>query len=74
MENMRAVYALAQKYNIKVMMDATRCVENACFIKHREPGYRDKSIHEIVLETFSYADGGATMSGKKDGIVNIGGF
>ncbi len=73
MENMRAVYALAQKYNIKVMMDATRCVENACFIKHREPGYRDKSIHEIVLETFSYADG-ATMSGKKDGIVNIGGF
>ncbi len=73
MENMRAVYELAQKYNIKVMMDATRCVENACFIKHREPGYADKSIQEIVLETFSYAHG-ATMSGKKDGIVNIGGF
>ena len=64
LENMRAVYELAQKYGIKVMMDATRCVENACFIKHREPGYADKSIHEIVLEMFSYADG-ATMSGKK---------
>jgi tyrosine phenol-lyase len=73
LENMRAVYELAQKYGIKVMMDATRCVENACFIKHREPGYADKSIHEIVLEMFSYADG-ATMSGKKDGLVNIGGF
>jgi len=73
LENMRAVYKLAQKYGIKVMMDATRCVENACFIKHREPGYADKSIHEIVLEMFSYADG-ATMSGKKDGLVNIGGF
>lgn len=73
LENMRAVYELAQKYGIKVMMDATRCVENACFIKHKEPGYADKSIHEIVLEMFSYADG-ATMSGKKDGLVNIGGF
>src|SRR5690554_4961790 len=73
LENMRVVYELAQKYGIKVMMDATRCVENACFIKHREPGYADKSIHEIVLEMFSYADG-ATMSGKKDGLVNIGGF
>ena len=73
LENMRAVYELAQKYGIKVMMDATRCVENACFIKHRDPGYADKSIHEIVLEMFSYADG-ATMSGKKDGLVNIGGF
>lgn len=73
MENMRSVYELAQKYKIKVMMDATRCVENACFIKHREPGYAHKSIGEIVLETFTYADG-CTMSGKKDGIVNIGGF
>jgi len=73
MANMREVYELAQKHGIKVMMDATRCVENACFIKHREPGYEDKTIHEIVLETFSYADG-CTMSGKKDGIVNIGGF
>lgn len=73
MENIKAVYELAQKHNIKVMMDATRCVENACFIKQGEAGYEDKSIKQIVLEMFSYSDG-CTMSGKKDGIVNIGGF
>ena len=73
MENIKAVYALAQKYGIKVMMDATRCVENACFIKQREPGYENKTIREIIHEMYSYADG-CTMSGKKDGIVNIGGF
>ena len=73
MANLKAVYELAQKYGIKVMFDATRCVENACFIKHREPGYENKTIREILREMFSYADG-CTMSGKKDGIVNIGGF
>lgn len=73
MSNIKAVYELAQKYNIKVMMDATRCVENACFIKQREPGYENKTIKEIVKEMYSYSDG-CTMSGKKDGIVNIGGF
>ncbi len=73
MANMRAVYDLAQSHGIKVMMDATRCVENACFIKEREAGYADRTIREILRETFSYADG-CTMSGKKDGIVNIGGF
>ncbi|MBT9154955.1 MAG: Tyrosine phenol-lyase [Firmicutes bacterium] len=73
MANMCAVYEMAQKHGIKVMMDATRCVENACFIKQREAGYGDKTIREILRETFSYADG-CTMSGKKDGIVNIGGF
>ena len=73
MSNIKAVYELAQTYNIKVMMDATRCVENACFIKQREPGYENKTIKEIVREMYSYSDG-CTMSGKKDGIVNIGGF
>lgn len=73
MENMRAVRALTQKHGIKVFFDATRCVENAYFIKEQEAGYADKSISEIVLEMFSYADG-CTMSGKKDCLVNIGGF
>lgn len=73
MANIKAVSELAHSYGIKVFMDATRCAENACFIKQREPGYADKSIREILREMFSYADG-CTMSGKKDGIVNIGGF
>ncbi|HLS52451.1 MAG TPA: tryptophanase, partial [Tissierellaceae bacterium] len=73
MANMRAVRELTDKYGIKVFYDATRCVENAYFIKEQEEGYADKSIQEIILEMFSYSDG-ATMSGKKDGIVNIGGF
>lgn len=73
MENMRAVRALTDRYGIKVYYDATRCVENAYFIKEQEAGYEDKSIKEIVREMFSYSDG-ATMSGKKDGLVNIGGF
>ena len=73
MENMRDVKKLCDKHGLKVYYDATRCVENAYFIKEREEGYADKSIKDIVLEMFSYADG-CTMSGKKDGIVNIGGF
>lgn len=73
MENMRGVKALSEKYGIRVIYDATRCVENAYFIKDREIGYRDVSISQIVKEMFSYADG-CTMSGKKDGIVNMGGF
>ncbi len=73
MQNMREVYSLAQRYGIAVMFDATRCVENACFIKHREPGYQDKTIPQILQEMCSYSDG-CTMSGKKDGLVNIGGF
>ncbi|NLK00027.1 MAG: tyrosine phenol-lyase [Clostridia bacterium] len=73
MKNLRDVRALADKYGIKVMYDATRCVENAFFIKEREEGYGDKSTAEILKEMMSYADG-CTMSGKKDCLVNIGGF
>jgi len=73
MKNMREVRELTNKHGIKVFYDATRCVENAYYIKEQEEGYADKSIKEIVHEMFSYADG-CTMSGKKDCIVNIGGF
>lgn len=73
MANLRAVKALCTKYGIKVMFDATRCVENAYFIKIREPEYADASIADILKEMMSHADG-CTMSGKKDCLVNIGGF
>ena len=73
MQNMREVRELTRKHGIKVFYDATRCVENAYFIKEQEPEFRDKSIKDIVHEMFSYADG-CTMSGKKDCLVNIGGF
>ncbi len=73
LKNIKEVKKLSDKYGIKVMFDATRCVENAYFIKSREEGYADKSIAEILKEMMSYGDG-ATMSGKKDPIVNIGGF
>ena len=73
MQNLRETAELCRKHGIKIYMDATRCVENAYFIKEREPGYENKTIKEIVFEEFSYADG-CTMSGKKDCITNIGGF
>jgi len=73
MENIRAVAALYQEYQIPFYIDACRFAENAYFIKLREPGYADKSVAEITRETFALADG-ATMSAKKDAIVNIGGF
>ncbi|MDE9620498.1 tyrosine phenol-lyase [Citrobacter portucalensis] len=73
MANMRAVRELTASHGIKVFYDATRCVENAYFIKEQEQGFENKSIAEIVHEMFSYADG-CTMSGKKDCLVNIGGF
>ncbi|PIE36482.1 tyrosine phenol-lyase [candidate division KSB3 bacterium] len=73
MKNMRDVRELTAKHGIKVFYDATRCVENAYFIKEQEEGFADKSIKDIVREMFSYADG-CTMSGKKDCLTNIGGF
>jgi len=73
MANFRGVRALADRYGVPVIIDSARFAENAYFIRMREEGYAHKSIREIALEMFSYADG-MTMSSKKDAIVNIGGF
>ena len=73
MENIRETSKLLKQYNIPFIFDACRFAENCYFIKEREPGYQDKSIREIARELFSYGDG-CTMSAKKDGLVNIGGF
>jgi len=73
MENIRAVCALCHEHGIPVYLDATRAVENAWFIKQREPGFEERSIKSILLEICSHTDG-CTMSAKKDSLVNIGGF
>jgi len=73
MANIRAVKEVLNRHNIPLVLDACRFAENAYFIHEREEGYQDKTLLEIAQETFSYADA-ATMSLKKDGLANIGGF
>mgnify|MGYP006270810129 CR=1 FL=1 len=73
LENIRATSALCREHGVKVFLDATRAVENAFFIKEREEGQGGKSVAEILREICSHTDG-CTMSGKKDCLVNIGGF
>jgi len=73
MENIRTVSEVCRAQEIPFYLDACRFAENAYFIKLREPGYEDLSVREIVREMFSHVDG-CTMSAKKDGLANIGGF
>jgi tryptophanase len=73
LKNIKEVSRVCAHFEIPFFLDACRFAENAYFIKRRENGYAKKSVLEIAQEMFSYADG-ATMSGKKDALVNIGGF
>jgi len=73
MENVKAVSAVCRKHGIPLYFDACRFAENSYFIKIRERGYEAKTPKEIAQEMFSYGDG-CTMSAKKDGLANIGGF
>jgi tyrosine phenol-lyase len=73
MENIRQTWEYCHPRGILVMLDATRALENAWFIKQREPGFADRSVADILKEICSYSDG-ATVSSKKDNLVNIGGF
>ncbi len=73
MANIRAYAELLRRHGKPLIIDACRFAENAMFVKMREPGYAEASIKAIAQEMFGYADG-ATMSAKKDGMVNIGGF
>ncbi len=73
MANLKELNAYCRTHDIPIMLDATRTIENAWFIRRREEGYADKSIREILREICDLTDG-CTMSAKKDLLVNIGGF
>jgi len=73
MANLRELHAYCRQHGILIMLDATRTIENAWFIRQREPGYADKPVREILREICDLTDG-CTMSAKKDALVNIGGF
>ncbi|MFO0972867.1 MAG: tryptophanase [Phycisphaerae bacterium] len=73
LENLRAVRAVCDRHQLPMFLDACRFAENAYLIKRREPGMADRSVREIVRAMFDLADG-ATISAKKDGLVNIGGL
>ncbi|MEO6882883.1 MAG: tyrosine phenol-lyase [Bacteroidia bacterium] len=73
MANIKELREYTNKHKIRIIHDMTRVAENAYFIQQREKGYDKKTIKEIVKEICSYTDG-ATMSAKKDALVNIGGF
>lgn len=73
MKNLKELRSYTKKMGIRIIHDMTRVAENAYFIQQREKGYANKSVKEIVKEICSYTDG-ATMSAKKDALVNIGGF
>ena len=73
MANLKELYDYCRQHDIAIMLDATRTIENAWFIREREEGYSDKPVREILREICDMTDG-CTMSAKKDALVNIGGF
>jgi len=73
MANLRELHSYCRKHDIPIMLDATRTMENAWFIREREEGYGDKPVRDILREICDLTDG-CTMSAKKDALVNIGGF